>query len=107
MSAASEDVGGPSVAGIESVRDILARFESAWQRGQRPAIEEYLPAEHGRRRALLIELVQSDLACRLRAGEAARVEVYLERYPELAADAGVVVGLITAEFDCRRIREPH
>jgi hypothetical protein len=64
--------------------EILEPFENAWQRGQRPAIADYLPAGGPQRRAALVELVHVDLERRLKAGEAIRVEVYLERYPELA-----------------------
>jgi WD40 repeat protein/serine/threonine protein kinase len=85
---------------------ILERFEAAWQRGQRPALDDFLadaaPAE---RHALLVELVHEDLDYRLKAGEPARVESYLQRYPELAADPTAVVALIAAECELRRRRD--
>ena len=46
------------------------------------------------RLALLIELVHVDLLFRLRAGEPAQVESYLERYPELRLERGVVTALL-------------
>jgi eukaryotic-like serine/threonine-protein kinase len=62
---------------------VIDRFETAWQQGPRPSIDDYLVSDSVKRLALLIELVRSDLACCLRAGEPVRIESYLEPYPEL------------------------
>src|SRR5262245_150524 len=85
---------------------ILERFEDAWERGERPALEDYLAGEGRERQALLIELVHEDLEYRLKAGEAARVEMYLGHHPELAGDGAVVLALLRWEMRCRRVREP-
>jgi serine/threonine protein kinase len=82
-------------------------FENAWQSGKRPEIDNYLPREGPDRRPLLAELVHVDLERRLKAGEPVRVEQYLERYPELKLDQGVVLKLLAAEFALRRSREPN
>src|SRR5262249_32578913 len=66
-----------------------------------------LPAEPRLRVPLLVELVRTELELRLRAGEAGRVEEYLERYPELAGDGGAVLKLIAAEYEMRRRGETH
>src|SRR3954469_9940352 len=84
---------------------VIQRFEDAWQGRVRPEIMAYLPAGSDRTR-LLIELAHVDLENRLRAGEPARVEEYLARYPELAEDRAVVLDLISAEHKLRRRREP-
>jgi WD40 repeat protein len=82
---------------------VLERFEEAWRRGERPALDDYLAAAAPEERhALLIELVHEDLDYRLKAGEAARVETYLVRYPGLAADGTAVLALIAAEYELRR-----
>jgi WD40 repeat protein len=57
-----------------------------------------LPAGDRERLAALIELVLTDLECRLKAGEPARVEPYLRRYPELGRDREVVLALVTHEL---------
>jgi tetratricopeptide (TPR) repeat protein len=63
------------------------RFEAAWQAGQRPDLEAYLgEAREEDCPALLRELLALELDYRRRAGEAARAEDYLARYPELADD---------------------
>ncbi len=87
------------------VEEIVERFEDAWQEAPRPDLVNYLPAGAARQ-AVLVELVHVDLECRLKAGDAARVEHYLQRFPELAADAAVVLDLVAAEYTFRRRREP-
>ena len=89
----------------DEFEDVIRRFEDAWQGRARPEILAYLPTGAGRTR-LLTELVHVDLEYRLRAGEPARVEEYLARYPELADDRAVVLELIAAEHEFRRRREP-
>jgi hypothetical protein len=70
-------------------------------------IDDYLLAGDGLRCRLLIELAHIDLELRLKAGEAARVEEYLARYPELAADRPAALELISAEYHLRWRSEPH
>ena len=89
----------------DRIGQILNQFEVAWKSGQPPAIEGYLEVEQAERFTLLIELALLDLECRLRAGEAARVEIYFERFAELTADRRAAVRLIASEFDLRRRRE--
>jgi serine/threonine protein kinase/Tfp pilus assembly protein PilF len=86
----------------EEVELVVDRFEAAWQRGGPPQIDVYLPPAGPVRRAVLRELIHIDLEYRLKAGEAVRVEGYLERYPDLGRDAEDVLALIAAEFDLRR-----
>lgn len=89
-----------------ALKDAVKRFERAWRQPQRPAIDDYLPSGDPLRARVLIELVHIDLELRLKAGEPARVEDYVARYPELAADRAVVLELIAAEQELRRRREP-
>jgi serine/threonine protein kinase len=84
---------------------VIRRFEDAWQGRARPEIVAYLPTGAGRT-LLLTELVQVDLEYRLRAGESARVEEYLARYPELTDDPNVILELIASEHEFRRRRDP-
>jgi WD40 repeat protein len=83
----------------------VKRFEHAWRQGPRPALEDYLPAGDGRQ-LVLVELVHIDLELRLKAGEAARVEEYFDRYPQLAGDRSTAVELIAIEYQLRRRGEP-
>jgi len=85
---------------------LLQRFEEAWQRGEPPIIENYLPDDEAERRVVLVELLHTDLEYRLKAGESVRVEQYLDQYPELSPRRDVVLDLIAAEYDLRRRREP-
>jgi serine/threonine protein kinase len=95
----------PSDSDRDEFEYVIRHFEDAWQGRSRPEIGAYLPTGVGRAR-LLTELVHVDLEFRLRSGEAARVEEYLGRYPELADDRAVMLELIAAEHAFRRRREP-
>jgi eukaryotic-like serine/threonine-protein kinase len=85
-------------------RAVLA-FEAAWRVGRRPDPADFLP-QGPARQAALRELVHVDLERRLGAGEPARVEDYLARFPELADDDEVVLGLAVREFYLRKPLEP-
>src|SRR5262249_14392207 len=88
-------------------KDLLGRFDSLWHQRQRPSIVEFLAAcPEGERAAVLVEMIHSELEYRLQAGEAARVEDYLGRFPELAAQPAVVANLLAAEFRLRCRRDP-
>src|SRR3954468_4927484 len=89
-----------------ALKDAVKRFEQAWRQAPRPEIDDYLPTGAPLRSRVLIELVHIDLELRLKAGESARVEAYLARYPELAGDRAVVLELIAAEHELRLRREP-
>src|SRR5438105_7058493 len=85
-----------------ALEDAVKRFENAWRQGLRPGIDDYVPPSAGSPHPLLIELVHTELELRLKAGEPARVEEYLARYPQLAQDRTAVADLIAAEYDLRR-----
>ncbi len=91
----------------DQLEQILNAFEAAQQDGLRPAIPDYLPHGEPHARAVLLELIHSDLEHRTKAGEAVRVEMYLKRFPELEADPAAVVSLIVAEYRLRSRREPR
>src|SRR5579875_2826470 len=84
---------------------LARRFEEAWQRGERPALDTYLPRDAESRRIILVELIHLELEFRLKAGEAARVEEYLTRYPELADERQAVLDLLQTEWRIRARRE--
>jgi hypothetical protein len=92
----------PPPTGVDAV---VVHFERRWQAGERPAIEDVLagcpPAD---RPAALGELAHVELEFRLKAGEPARAEEYLARFPELAADPPSARGLVEAELRLRRRR---
>ena len=77
---------------------VIKEFEDAWRTGREPTIADFLPAPDTERQPLLVELVHVDIECRLRVGKTARIEAYLERYPELARDTDAVIELIAAEY---------
>src|SRR5262249_47510781 len=87
------------------LRTAVKRFDDAWRQGPRPAIDDHLPAGGEMRQPLLIELVHIDLELRLKAGEAARVEEYRARFPDLEADRAAALERMAAEYALRRRRE--
>jgi tetratricopeptide (TPR) repeat protein len=101
MAAPPEPTAFSPTAAWQRREEFIRRFEAAWRTGRRPAIEDYLPEPAADRQAVLVELVHADLELRLQAGEAVRVEDYLQRFPELNSPA-VALDLIATEFAQRR-----
>jgi serine/threonine-protein kinase len=89
-------------------KELLGRFDSLWQKRERPSIDAFLAeCPPDQRLAVLVELVHSELEHRLRAGEAASAEDYLARYPELALREDIVAELVAAEFRHRHRHDPN
>jgi serine/threonine protein kinase len=88
----------------DEIEEVIRRFEEAWKGLPRPQLSAYLPAGSGHTQ-LLLELVHIELEYRLESGEPARVEEYLDRYPELTVENAVVLDLIAAEHEVRRRHE--
>ncbi len=80
------------------LEQIIERFEQAWQGGQRPDLENFLPPFGPQRRLLLVELVHIDIEFRVRAGEAAALADYLERYPELGGTVRLVLEVLEGPY---------
>jgi WD40 repeat protein/tRNA A-37 threonylcarbamoyl transferase component Bud32 len=96
-----------SDADWSALERIVGRFEEAWRRGERPAIDDYLPPDPGMRAAVQIELMYAEFELRLSAGEPARAEDYLDRDAEWSRDRDVIWELIATECRFRRAREPE
>jgi hypothetical protein len=95
----------PSHARWRECQQILQRFEDAWIAGLRPVPDAFLPEDLTLRALVLPDLLCVDLARRLKGGEPARVESYLERYPHLAGQADAMLALLRVEFKhCQRQR---
>lgn len=88
---------------LEIVAD---NFEANWAQRSRREIEDLLETSR-HNFALLVELVHADLELRLKSGESARVESYLEPYPELGQDLEIVESLLKTEYGMRERREPE
>jgi WD40 repeat protein len=101
MSATNDAFDDADSACWTRIERIVEAFERAWKGSQRPVIDDYLP-DGSDRPALLKQLVQADLECRLKAGEAARVEDYLQRFPELLRERQTMLELLAHEYRLRR-----
>lgn len=71
----------------------IAAFEEAWQAGDEPRIEAYLPGEGPHRLAVLHELIATDLEYRARRGQLVTLEAYLEQFPELLEAPAMLTSL--------------
>ena len=88
-----------------SVEAVVAHYVAAWRAGLAPDMDDFLPSpDQPHRRVLLEKLVAADLTERLRAGEAARLEDYIGRFPELGEADDLPFELIVAEYHARRNR---
>ena len=88
-------------------RSAGSRFESAWRPDQ-PLVrfDDHLPPLGDPAHSyVLCELAVRDLELRLVHDLPARVEDYLNRYPELGDDRAAVLELIRAEYEHRRLTE--
>ncbi|MGO9888200.1 MAG: protein kinase domain-containing protein, partial [Solirubrobacteraceae bacterium] len=86
----------------EGVQGIVREFRKALDRGERPALEAYLP-EHGtQRKDALIELVHEEMEFWIKAGESSVLGSYLERFPEIVDDPRALGELVMAELELRR-----
>ncbi|MCI0359886.1 MAG: protein kinase, partial [Planctomycetaceae bacterium] len=104
MPSDSHNIIPPSEGPWSQYEEVIDAFERAWQIRPLPSIDDFLRNEASEQVALLVELIHVDLEFRIKAGEAARVESYLERYPHLTHDSGVVLGLLEAEHGLRQRR---
>jgi serine/threonine protein kinase len=87
--------------------ELLDRFEQAWRDTPPADLDAHLPAPgQPARWPALVALVHTDLEYRLKAGQPARVEDYLARYPELVGDGAALLDLLAWEFEMRRRNEP-
>lgn len=76
------------VAELQQIDRACEHFQTAWEAGKHPRIEDYLAvASDSCRSELLQRLVAQELICRSRSGEAPTPEEYERRFP---ADASTV-----------------
>src|SRR5947209_6078323 len=86
----------------DRIDTLLDAFESEWRSQRRPDVAAFLErVVEAERPALLRELVRMDLEYRLRAGEPARVEECLSRFPSLQGDRTETLELIALEYRVR------
>jgi WD40 repeat protein len=85
---------------------LLEAFNHALYRGERPDLDDWL-RRGGGARAVLVELAHAELEYRLKRGEGPCAAQYLARYPPLAEDPAVALGLLAAEFALLRRCDPR
>jgi WD40 repeat protein len=84
---------------LDPIHNLIDDFEREWRANRRPDIAAYLGRiADAERHALLCELLRLELEYRLKAGEPARVEECLDRFPEAEPET---LGLIEHEYKVR------
>jgi WD40 repeat protein/tRNA A-37 threonylcarbamoyl transferase component Bud32 len=79
------DVATLTISGLERVVAICDEFESQWQAGGSPRIEDYLEKIPEQERLnLLVDLLELELELRRHAGESPEIGGYLARFPDQA-----------------------
>ncbi|MCI0456720.1 MAG: protein kinase [Gemmataceae bacterium] len=84
----------------EVYESVAAQFEAGWSgraEGE-PDILSFLRGEEPVQTLLLVHLVKCDLEFRRQRGERRQVEGYLERFPQLAADAAALLELLVWDY---------
>ena len=87
---------------LKEVQNAVRSFRQALERGERPAIEVFVPTGTVRRREFVLELVHEEMEFRLKEGEDLDLRSFLDRFPELADDPDAIDELVAAESDLRR-----
>jgi hypothetical protein len=83
---------------------VAERFEDAWQGAEDVDIAGFLPPEGTPlRAAVLEELIKTDLEVRCRRGKSAKLEDYLERFPEIGPSRGISAKLVYEEYRIRTL----
>ncbi|MFO0998785.1 MAG: SUMF1/EgtB/PvdO family nonheme iron enzyme [Planctomycetaceae bacterium] len=76
-----------SLDDLERVDVVCDAFVASWERGERPSLEDLISnAPESLRRAIALELIQSEVECRRRAGESPNSNEYAQRFPEWALE---------------------
>src|SRR4029078_7510963 len=87
-----DGVNDPLLTGYEGLADEAAsrvdaacdQFESAWRRGMRPEITQFLSSTEGQDRVVLLrELILIESGYRRRSGETPNFTDYSQRFPEI------------------------
>ena len=82
----------------KELEKIVSEYEDALRKGNQPSVESVWKSLHNKELTLLIELVNTELEWRVKAGEAVYVEEYLERFPALSKDPDTIRELIATEY---------
>ncbi len=76
-----------SLDDLERVDVVCDAFVASWERGERLSLEDLIGnAPESLRRVIALELIQSEIECRRRAGESPTSNEYARRFPEWALE---------------------
>jgi serine/threonine protein kinase len=94
-----------AAGGLDRVNRAVRLLEDEWQRHGEVQLREFWvhariqgPVDSDEARALLVELLKTDLRCRFEKGQTPTVAEYLAQFPELQAEKSGVVSLVYEEY---------
>ena len=90
-----------SPSSLSKLDAAVAKFEEAWQRGQRPTIEAYLADTDSDRELLQRELIHVELERRIKARQAVTADEYWQRFTELQSPSEAAE-LLCTELEARK-----
>jgi tetratricopeptide (TPR) repeat protein/tRNA A-37 threonylcarbamoyl transferase component Bud32 len=102
MTIAKEPVSELNSVDWENVQTIVQAFREALDRGEQPAILNFVPLRAAHRASVLAELVHEEMEFHIKANSPFQLEPYLARFPELEADPQAVAELVAAERSLRK-----
>src|SRR5262245_9612604 len=83
-------------------------YEAAWRAGNRPRLEDHLPAADADRPALLRKLLELELELRCAAGEVPSLADYRSRFPDCSVMvANVFAAVVGADADTVYLSGPE
>jgi serine/threonine protein kinase len=105
MVSASEQLGALSSQEWQDLCDRAGRLEETLSAGAASVdLRDFLPSpEAQHRRAVLCELVKTEMEVRYRQGHGVWLDEFCERYPELGGREGLPADLIYEEYRVRRL----
>ena len=76
-----------SLDDLERVDAACDAFIASWERGERPSLEDLIGnAPESLRHVIAVELIQSEIECRRRAGESPTSNEYVQRFPQWSGE---------------------
>jgi serine/threonine protein kinase len=103
LQSAEDELGGLNSDQWRDLKACASRLEKALQTGNTPVdLLRFLPpSEASHRRAVLIELIKTELESRYVRGKHCLVEEFLERFPELGGPERLPASLLYEEYRAR------
>ncbi len=92
----------PAGSAVDNAEALYAALETAWQRGDHPTLEDFLPPDEPARGDAIKLLAPMDFEYRFALNPDVRIEDYLQRFPQLDEDLKFLGEFVAWEAELRR-----